>query len=61
MIDFGRPEWIVVEPTLKVNDEVIIPRQLIMQTLLSRCMGSLERWEEIIKQETSLSTYHNKE
>lgn len=52
--EFGRPEWIVVEPQLSISGTPITTKQLIMQTLLSRCVGPIDRWEELIRNQTSI-------
>mmetsp|Transcript_11031 Transcript_11031/g.9462 ORF Transcript_11031/g.9462 Transcript_11031/m.9462 type:complete len:94 (+) Transcript_11031:226-507(+) len=39
---------------MSINGKRITSKQLIMQTLLSRCMGPIERWDDLIKQETAV-------
>jgi len=43
-----------VEPQLQIQNKPKIPKQLSMQTLLSRSMGPLERWEDLIKMQTEI-------
>ena len=58
-LDFGRPEWIVVEPQLTIKNQPVQAKQLTMQTLLSRSMGNLDRWDDLIRMQTTIGSRLN--
>lgn len=46
--NYTEPQYINVEPILQINGKSVKCKQLSMITVLSRCMGPLERWEEVL-------------
>ena len=53
-LEFGKPEWINIEPALVYKGKEISYQQICMQTLVSKCIGNFSRWKDILKIEADL-------
>ena len=43
------PEWLVVTPVMKIKGNEVKPKQLRVMTVLPRCIGKINKWEEFFK------------
>ncbi|CEM21760.1 unnamed protein product [Vitrella brassicaformis CCMP3155] len=46
---------LIVEPVLKCNGKAILPNAIVMQSVMSRCMGRIRRWPRMIKSPAELN------
>jgi len=54
MVEFGKAEWVIVEPIIEIGKTYLYPQQMVIQSLLSRCIGKIGRWKEFFSAQAKI-------
>ena len=49
-----KPQYINVEPVMNLNGKPVRSKDLNLLTVMSRCLGKMDRWPEVIKNQKDL-------
>jgi hypothetical protein len=51
---FTPPQYINVEPLLSINGRPVRPKELSIITVMSRCLGKMDRWNDVLRAQGEL-------
>lgn len=51
---FTSPQYINVDPALNLNGKIVRAKELSIITVMSRCLGKIDRWVEVLRNQRQL-------